>query len=65
MESNDMAGWSGMFLEDGDVGYMEISNADERFHRPPPGWTLVSINYNIFDSSEIFRYIKADAADRI
>ena len=54
--------WSGMFLENNEVGYLEISDADDRLHRPPPGWTLVTIDECPEHSSQIFRYIRTEPA---
>lgn len=53
---DDMGGWSGMFLEWGEVGRLEVSNSDTRFHRAPEGWTLVDIEVCVEHSSQIFRY---------
>jgi hypothetical protein len=53
--------WSGVWMETEGHGYMEIADSDPRFHRPPEGWTLVSIHYNVFNSSQIFRYVPVHA----
>lgn len=60
--SDDMAGWSGLWLELDEVGYLEIADLDERYHRAPEGWALVDIDVCPEHSSQIFRYVKADAA---
>ena len=57
--------WSGMWMEMEGHGYMEIADADERFHHPPAGWTLESIQYNVLNSSQIFRYVPMVTADLV
>lgn len=49
--------WSGQWFEVEGHGYMEISDLDERQHRPPPGWKLESVNISVANSSQIFRYL--------
>lgn len=49
--------WSGVWFEIEGHGYMEISDADELYHRPPGGWTLERVDVNPLRSSQIFRYI--------
>jgi hypothetical protein len=44
---------------------MEISDADERHHRPPPGWKLERVDYNVFNSSQIFRYVPVKVATSV
>lgn len=42
------------------MGYMEISDLDEQTHLPPTeDWVLVAVDYNILNSSQIFRYFPA------
>lgn len=53
--------WSGVWMETEGHGYMEISDSDERFHRPPPGWALDTVHHNVFNSSQIFRYVPVPA----
>lgn len=54
--------WSGVWYETEEEGYLEISDLDERHHRPPEGWELLTVDYNIINSSQIFRYgVKASA----
>lgn len=48
--------WSGVWFEIEGLGYMEISDSDARQHRPPEGWTLSKVDYNVLNSSQIFRY---------
>lgn len=52
--------WSGFWLEREEVGYLEVSDWDERMHQPPPGWVLVDIDVCVEHSSQIFRYVKSD-----
>ena len=53
--------WSGLWLETSEVGYLEISDSDDRMHRPPPGWTLVSVDECPEHSSQVFRYVRTEA----
>jgi hypothetical protein len=55
-------GWSGLFLERDEVAYLEVSDLDTRHHRPPEGWTLVTIDECPEHSSQIFRYVRTDLA---
>jgi len=48
--------WSGVWFETSEEGYLEISDLDERLHRPPKGWGLVTVDVNVINSSQIFRY---------
>lgn len=57
----DLPEWSGMWLERDQVGYLEISDFDERLHRPPEGWTLVDIDVCPLHSSQIFRYVRTNS----
>ena len=54
--------WSGMFLERDEVGYLEVSDLDDRFHHAPPGWTLVTVDECPEHSSQIFRYVRTESA---
>jgi hypothetical protein len=53
--------WSGVWFEIEGLGYMEISDLDERTHRPPGGWTLDTVSVNVLNSSQIFRYVPVPA----
>lgn len=57
--------WSGLWLETEEIGYLEISDLDERTHRPPEGWHLVDVKENVFRSSQIFRYVKVPAKIKV
>lgn len=57
---DDVPGWSGMWLETAEVGYLEISDSDPRMHRPPAGWTLATVDECVEHSSQIFRYVRTD-----
>ena len=61
MNCCDVPCWSGVWFEIEGHGYMEISDLDERQHRPPEGWTLDSVSHNILNSSQIFRYLPVPA----
>jgi hypothetical protein len=49
--------WSGVWFEIEGHGYMEVSDLDERHHRPPEGWELASVDVSLTNSSQIFRYV--------
>ena len=57
--------WSGVWFEIEGLGYLEIYDGDQRFHRPPEGWELHTIHYNILNSSQIFRYIPRVGAESL
>lgn len=54
--------WSGLWLENDEVGYLEVSDLDDRFFHAPPGWTLITVDECPEHSSQIFRYVRVDAA---
>lgn len=58
MNLETVPGWSGLFLELEEVAYLEVSDSDSRTYRPPPGWTLVTIDECPAHSSQIFRYVR-------
>lgn len=49
-----------MFLELAEVAYMEVADSDERYHRPPVGWQLATIDFCDARASQIFRYTRSD-----
>lgn len=48
--------WSGVWYQTEEEGYLEISDLDDRYHRPPDGWELLTVDVNPLNSSQIFRY---------
>jgi hypothetical protein len=61
LEATVIPDWSGVWFESEEVGFLEISDFDERLHRPPEGWRLVDTDVCQVHSSQIFRYIRTDS----